>query len=335
MVCNFNSLKEDFQKKRRMALFVGAGINISPGVHLAWDDVLNNLFSTALYHIAMEKNLSNKDIELIKRANSIKTRISEEMKGNISREEFENWYKLHKLAVAEFPAIVKASIIKNVLGNSYITTLQEYLYKDCNRYILKDAFEKYYRIGSSNRDDSNPHFHTLYQLARIIILSPSIKAIISYNYDNFLKYAIEILWREKEEYFTQDELEVIGKDTQLNVRDISGLIYDDDFKENDRFIYHVHGYIQSPSEVGVSGENKIILSSDEFYEDIRNVYTWQSATQLHYLSHYTCIFAGSSISDITIQRMLYCAKQCGNNEKIYHLCTCPDVDEDYAYGYVY
>lgn len=58
----------------------------------------------------------------------------------------------------------------------------------------------------------------------MIILYPYIKAVVTYNYDNFLKEAISILLESREEYFTLDELERIGK-RNLVIQDVSGFVY--------------------------------------------------------------------------------------------------------------
>ena len=81
-----------------------------------------------------------------------------------------------------------------------------------------------------------------------------------------------------------------------------------DFGYDNINIYHVHGFIPRYEEIQAPLDNKIVLSMDEFYEDSRNVYTWQIASQLHFLSQYTCIFCGLSLEDYTNQRLLHYVK---------------------------
>lgn len=326
---NFNLLREDFEQKKQIVLFVGAGINYSPDVAVLWDDVLNHLFKDALRHLALERGLSGRVVSLIKGALGIDGNVPE----GISDSELHDWYRIHELADRELPVLVKASIIKSVLDGHYHASIQQYLYGQCDRFKLERAFMNYYRTDQAPVDGGRP-FHTLYQLARIIILCPYIKAIVSDNYDNFLQQAIRILWNNRTLFFTEEELAAIGSRT-LDVKDISGPIYGEALTENCRFIYHVHGYIQSPAEPRPLHGNRIVLSMDEYYESSREVYSWQNATQLHLLSHYTCIFAGLSVSDINLQRMLHYAGRGGGCDRVYLLNACSPgpVHRDYDKAY--
>lgn len=63
-------------------------------------------------------------------------------------------------------------------------------------------------------------------------------------------------------------------------------------------IYHIHGYLPPFNEPFLSDGNEIVLSMEEYYDNVRNVYSWQTATQLHFLCHFTCMFVGISLSDI-------------------------------------
>ena len=83
-------------------------------------------------------------------------------------------------------------------------------------------------------------------------------------------------------------------------------------------IYHVHGYIPSPSEKEAKKEsNHIVLSDDEFYQLSKDVFSWQNVTQINYLTHYTCIMLGLSLDDLTTLRLLRHANIEKNSEKVY------------------
>lgn len=84
-------------------------------------------------------------------------------------------------------------------------------------------------------------------------------------------------------------------------------------------IYHIHGYLPPFNEPFLSDGNEIVLSMEEYYDNVRNVYSWQTATQLHFLCHFTCMFVGISLSDINPQRMVHYASSIGNEDKIYFL----------------
>ena len=81
-----------------------------------------------------------------------------------------------------------------------------------------------------------------------------------------------------------------------------------DFTYKHLNIYHVHGFIPRYDDIQAPKDNRIVLSMDEFYEDSRNVYSWQIASQLHFLSQYTCLFCGLSLDDYTNQRLLHYVK---------------------------
>ena len=92
---------------------------------------------------------------------------------------------------------------------------------------------------------------------------------------------------------------------------------------NDINIYHVHGYIPRYDEIQSLQNTKIILSLDEYYEDTKNVYSWQVASQLHFLSQYTCWFCGLSMDDITTQRLLHYVKEM-HRERLYYITAAGD-----------
>lgn len=308
---NFKFFQEDLRKDKQMILFAGAGINISDGVNVSWNDVLNHLFNKAMSRISVANDLSNEEI------NGIMQAICEKPDSNFNAQDK---YELKKISATEFPLPIIISIVKKYLGDSYLKELQMFLYNNCNRYILYDAFVECY--GLQNRSSEKQYkFHTLYQLARIILLSNNIRAIVTYNFDNFLKIAIEILYNHKEKFFTNTEISIINRyHKDLKIYDIYDDIYGEIVHGNGLYIYHPHGYIPSPSESDNVSNCKIVFSLEEFYEVSRNVYAWQTDTQIHFLSHYTCIFAGISVSDITTQRMLLYAQNNGNKKhNIYYL----------------
>ena len=83
--------------------------------------------------------------------------------------------------------------------------------------------------------------------------------------------------------------------------------------------YHIHGYIQPLDAFTPNERNKIVMSLDEFYDSAKDVYSWQTATQIHFLSHYACLFIGASLSDMTMQRVLNYANLQYNRENVYYL----------------
>ncbi len=313
---NLLSFKKDLEAHKQMILFVGAGINCSPGVHLLWDDILNYLMDRVIHQMGMKHNADAKTVW------SVNAIFKGRPSGFKTVEELESWFHIYKSSHSAISSTSKAFIIKSVLGDKYIPTLQYYIYKECNQFLLKEEFEKHYTLSNLKKQSTTERlpFYTLYQLARMVILCPQIKAIVTYNYDNFLTRAISILWRDRSHYFTQEELASIERcRSELHISDIFGNSYDDSKTDENLFVYHVHGYIPSPVEVARLSESRIVLSMDEFNELSTQFYSWQIATQIHFLNHYTCIFAGSSVSDETTQRMLHYVRLSGNKDRLYYL----------------
>ncbi|MCM1218482.1 MAG: SIR2 family protein [Lachnospiraceae bacterium] len=327
---SFINLKRDIERGKQIVLFVGAGVNMtsSPAINLSWDSLLVDLFSNALRYLAIEKDIAAQELSIIRSAIDRRCLIGSE---KLCKELFQ----LNADIDYEFSPLVKASLIKEILGNNYISSIQQFLYGQCSKELIRNNFFKAYTLQKCNNSDAYHPFYTLYVIARFIILYPYVRAIVSYNYDNFLKVAINILLDNKEEFFTEDELERIRM-RNFAIQDISGMEYNQELKNGILPIYHVHGYIPSPSESFINDNNNIVLTMDEYHENEKNNYSWPTATQLHFLSHYTCILAGMSLTDPTPLRMLYHARQNGNDDKIYYL-TASDAahmeDEKYQRAY--
>ena len=309
-VPNLSLLKQDLEQKKQMVLFVGAGINFTPGVDLSWNALLDYLFDATLRYLALEKDIPVKESMILREV----SRIGQDFKGMSAHTE--DWHCLHASALAAFPHLVKASILKSVFDDRYISLIREFLYSRCDEKRIALAFKEQYRRNPEGRDGRMSPYFTLFQVARMILLCPLVKAVVSYNYDNFLTKAIRILQNNADEFFSEEEKACLVK---RDVRDIFGDSYVQRFDQDALFVYHVHGYIPHPSEIVPDQGNEIVLSMDEYYENSKKVHSWQTATQLHFLSHYTCVFAGTSLVDITTQRMIYYTREHGNDANVYLL----------------
>ena len=152
-------------------------------------------------------------------------------------------------------------------------------------------------------DKNKVEFFSLLCVANLILRNRNVRAVVTQNYDQFLVDVLSLL-KDREKY------KPILPNKDSAVRDISPSIICD-WKGQSKFsyegfnIYHVHGFIPRYDEIQAPRDNRIVLSMDEFYEDSRNVYSWQIASQLHFLSQYTCIFCGLSLDDYTNQRLLH------------------------------
>ena len=207
---------------------------------------------------------------------------------------------------------LKAAILKNKLGGSYIPIIQNWLYTRCNRSILLDSyeyFEIYKESPSENRLKETP-FASLFTIADVILRQPSIKAVFTQNYNSFLSEAMKILLdKDKADYPCRQNCKPI--DIYDGWRDMP-------FDEDVFFIYHVHGFIPPPSEMIPKRENNhIVLSDEEFHQLSKDVFSWQNVAQLNYLTHYTCILLGLSLEDLTSLRLLRYANLERSSEKVY------------------
>lgn len=319
---NLESLEKDLKNNKQMALFVGAGINMSSRVNLSWSALMNHLFHHALSYLAIEKNIPPKIRQLIENA---------EKDCDVCIDDIKKKFKLMRTVSEDFPPLVKASIVKNVLGEGYISSIQSFLYSQCNKNIIEEAFENNYTIERMKMQkgeiSSDSPFHTLYQTSTLILLRPNIRAIVTYNYDNFLSQALAILQKYPEKYFEGKEKEIVKSRSKTRFVDISGQTSYSEISDDTIMIYHVHGFVPPPCYFTPKVGNNIVLSMDEFHESTRTGSCWQSSTPLHLLSHYTCMLLGLSFTDINLQRLIYYAKREGNNNKLYHFVATNDKND--------
>ncbi len=339
----YNLLKKDIEDGKQIVLFLGAGINYSKH-KILWADVMKDLFENVILSVSSDNNLSEKELSIFSKlfnVDNIPKTNNEDNNTPINTSLLQYVYN-------EYPYTLQSYIVKKYLGNRYIPIIQDFLYSKINHDYIEEQFKNKYSIGKE-KTSNDADIQGLFEIARLILLCPNIKAVVTYNYDNFLTQAINIIQKNPKLYFTTDELNIyysriskiisqtiqqyksqsiISANANINklvIEDIYGDNYSKSLKNNIFPIYHVHGYIPSPNEIQLE-DNSIVLSMDEFYDNLRNVYCWQTDTQMHFLSHYTCIFIGSSMSDLTIQRMLYNVQQHGNNDQIYCFQAKNDLD---------
>lgn len=283
---NIEELKKDIRDNKAMALFLGAGTDFSseyPEGH-EFDGLRGKTLS---WKYLLE--------ELTEAA-------------CINNEEKDT---LNNLANAP----LKAAILKNRLGDSYIPIIRNWLYTRCNRRILIKSYDKFkqYKDNPTVENLKKVPFGSLFSIADFILRQTSIRAVITQNYNNFLSEAIKILLDKRGMSYGETRRKMIPLDVYAGWKD-------EPYNENCFFIYHVHGYIPPPSEMLPSKEsNYIVLSDEEFYQLSRDVYSWQNATQLHFLTHHTCIIIGLSLDDMTTARLLRHAKLENNSERVYWL----------------
>ncbi len=139
---NIEILIKDFQENKAMALFLGAGCDLTwvypederydhlrkatDSNCLNWNNLLNELTQNTC--------INKKEIRVIKRMSSNS---------------------------------LKAAILKNKLGDSYIPVIRHWLYSRCNRRMLQDSYKyfKEYQDCPSIDNLKKVPFYTLFVLA--------------------------------------------------------------------------------------------------------------------------------------------------------------------------
>lgn len=314
---NLQRLEKDIRDNKQVVLFLGAGINSSEGINLSWKDIITPLMESALLRFAATKGLSEQEIKDVLDVFDVRDEPS--LIKN------DSYHKIKADAIFDYSPQIKAMLIKYLLKDQYIAAFQDRIYSQCNRTEIRRIFDECYNLSAGEKFKQTGKLYTLYTISRMILLNPNVRAVVTYNYDNFLTHAITHLQNNPDRYFCPKEAGVIKERIRkfpahrLNVRDIYGESRPDILDNGTLFVYHPHGYIPSPDESDNLNKSQIIMSVDEYCENTVNAYSWDNDTQVHLLSHYTCIFVGSSISDLTTQRMLHYAKRNGNNDFIYFL----------------
>lgn len=301
---NIDELLKDIRDNKAMALFLGAGTDITSTYPIGseYDGLRDKLKkqngSTG------KLNWANLLSELIDAA-CIDENEADSLRGMTSS-----------------PLV--AAILKNRMGDSYIPIIQNWLYSRCNRRILLDAytsFEQYKNTPSVENLQKVP-FGTLFVIADFILRQTSVRAVFTQNYNNFLSDAINILLENRKDACCERRQRMIPYDVYSGWKD-------EPYNEDCFFIYHVHGFIPPPSEMLPNPENNhIVLSDEEFYQLSQNVYSWQNASQLHFLTHHTCILWGLSLDDMTTARLLRHANLENSSEKVYWLRGGQDDGKD-------
>ncbi len=328
---NLYKLKRDFYSGRRFTLFVGAGINASKSVHLLWNELIKKACEYSFTIIGSKLNLNTNSLNFLMSLLGIKEPISNTTQftdnGDIKREAFNEIVKLKDFANCHFPIEVQVSIIKTLLGDFYIPFIQDYLYEQCNEVKIRKFFEAY-KLHNIDKDIPK-ELHSLYVVARLILLNPQIETVISYNYDNFLSAAIKHLLNNAKDFFTEEEIEFLRLRYRLSkpifdkvcpAVDVGDKFNVDQYKDWRAVpIFHVHGYIPAPNQLQNIEDSSIILSMDEYCCSLSEKSSWQINVQEKSIQTNHCLFIGSSLTDLTTKRLLHIAHTQGHNHNYYVL----------------
>lgn len=193
----YRSLKTGTEGQKKIVLFVGAGINLGSdsSIDISWNGLLNMMLKDALSILSAEKRYTTKEKERLENLLCSSQRI-----GLRTEEEQSLWETLHTTVEGEFTSLVRASIIKSILGKNYIHTIRHQLYRYCDKDKMTEIFLEHYGPGKESKEGA-PSLNSLYQLARFILLYDPLVAVVTYNYDKFLTMAVEVLYENKDIFF--------------------------------------------------------------------------------------------------------------------------------------
>ncbi|MBR1835117.1 MAG: SIR2 family protein [Bacteroidales bacterium] len=307
---HWEKLEKEFENGHSIVLFLGAGVNFgSHGEDFSWDALINHLLLYAVSHIT---HTDEEDV-----AKSLGSSAKKLMAGwgkntTIEKTEKEKLQQLKKQIAIDsaFSRDMKTTIVKQRLGNAvYVRLIRDYLY----RHVTRDRLKK--SVGDYANPEKHTEFHSLNCIADLILRNRNIQAVVTQNFDQFLCDTLKEM----------SKIHYCDNVRNIEPKPIHDWTEQSLFSYNNINIYHVHGYIPRYDEIQPPKGNKIVMSMDEFYEDTRNVYSWQIASQLHFLSQYTCIFCGLSLDDYTNQRLLHYVKN-KHQGNLYYLTAAGETD---------
>lgn len=274
---NFNELVS-IASQRPIVLFLGAGVN-------AGARGKTNADFAPLWNKLLESLLD-------KALRSIPGKLNEQELNNLNQ-------NLKKSDVYYI-----ASVIKHLLGEQYLLQLNYQLYGKIG-YNRKEFIEclkiwkknKPYELEYNSSENKNcPTL--LFQIAEMCAACLNIHAVVTYNYDEYLSVLINSLKKRKaEDVYHYKQQKKIVKDQLL--------------------IYHVHGFIPSDENLMNETPENIVLAYDEYFQNMMEPYSWQTATQLHFLMNYTCVFIGASLNDWNMLRILSNARRYSSSTNHY------------------
>lgn len=311
---NIDLLQKDLNDNKAMALFLGSGVDINfryPGEEWVNDSsdsdrpAKNDIEERQKKLYIKYKERIEKKKDLVMNWNTLLNELAEYALLNVNEK--------NAVMNGDMDSPMKAAILKFKLGNSYIPIIKNWLYSRCNREVLEDSLQYFidYKKNPSLDNLNKVPFATHFVLADLILKKSCIRAVFTQNYNNFITETINLLLENSKQLFNYREIHPI---------DVYDGWKDEVYTEKCFLIYHVHGYIPSPSEMlPREASNHIVLTHDEFNEMSKEVYAWQNASQLHFLTHHTCILWGLSMNDLTSLRLLHHANLDRSSEKVYWL----------------
>jgi hypothetical protein len=267
----------------RLVLFVGAGVNAKASGQ--WGDLIAKLLeATVRRAIARLDDVPE---------SGLVDRVTEALMG--------------------LDVYAQASLAKAVLGQrEYIEILRREIYSAGIHSAIKqycsDTADRSLCDPAQRKDDDKYRF--LQSVAKLCSTG-RVEAVVTYNYDSFLKTAIEAM----SDQLLHTPVGQRGALTPIRPVVMSGQLHSSRVDQHVPYrradipggaipVYHVHGFLDDPSGPLADLGEDIVLAFGDYTRVMADVYAWETSTQLHYLRYQCCLFLGASLSDWNMLRLL-------------------------------
>lgn len=127
-----------------------------------------------------------------------------------------------------------------------------------------------------------------------------VRAVISYNYDNFLELTLE-----------DDRYQAVYQNQQI--------------KDNTLPIYHVHGYVPIQPDISGSSGKDIVFTEDQYHRVAGDPYYWSNLVQLDNMAGCVGLMVGLSLSDPNMRRLLDAVSSAPIRARNFALLQKPDA----------
>lgn len=263
----------DLARAEGLVLFLGAGVNGKAG--LLWGGLLKKLLARGL-EWGMESPPS--------------ARVRNKIVAKI---------------VADHDFYARASLGSMLLGTRrFVPILQSLLYGRLHGSCDLSRLEALCRAAARRPmvwiDRLGPRrlqeaFGFLAALARLC-MRPEVVAVVTYNYDTLLEFAMESMVRDPERAPGMDRTPVpIARQVKVQNLPARGARLD---------VYHVHGCLPPPGGLTHLTDYPVVLGQEEYARSMQDPYSWEGSSQLHFLRSFPCLFLGLSMSDWNMLRLL-------------------------------
>ena len=106
---------------------------------------MDMLFSDALRFLAIEKDISTVEMNIIRQGLNKKSLDNQ-------NKFFSDLLRINETLDYELTQQIKASIVKEILGDNYIMAIQKFLYSQCNKRLIRRKFQEAYSLKNKEKE---------------------------------------------------------------------------------------------------------------------------------------------------------------------------------------